>query len=147
MLLTSKPLPYLSLISNVIPEQNKPCKKGVFFVAAKACTRKYLPSLRYGQKPLSPKQQPNKSKEKVPPTASGGPQPQLLSYIIHLTHHYNGANLKPPREALPTAKRRRPGQRPEPCRFIVNVVTMRIDVAVGSVVGASVYTPVSASRR
>jgi hypothetical protein len=124
MLLTSKSLPYLSLISNVIPEQNKPFKKGVIFVAAEACTRKYLPPLRYGQKPLPRKQQQKSQKEKVPPTASGGPQPQLLSYIIHLARHCNRANLKALRETSPTAKRRRPGQRPEPCRFRVNVVTI-----------------------
>lgn len=63
-------------------------------------------------------------KEKVPPTASGGPQPQLLSYIIHLTRHCNRANLKALRETSPTAKRRRPGLWPEPCRFKVNVVTI-----------------------
>lgn len=56
-------------------------------------------------------------KEEVPPTASGGPQSQPLSYIIHLTQHCNRANLKALRETLPTAKRRRPGQGPEQCRF------------------------------
>ena len=98
--------------------------------------KKYLPPLRYGQNTIPTSNLATTAKEiKCLPPHAAGPsqgfyagtaeisnllflsQQYSFSYSIHLFKQVIRASLTPQRKTRPTAKRRRPGQRPEQRRF------------------------------